>query len=638
MQRFKGHKMRLIWSIMLVIGLLSTSVLPALAQGGFTVAITAPTTEEPAYVKGGASVPVEVTLTGTAPSTVDINLYVDGELFASAVGETVTDGVATITIAAPSADGAYDLKVGVKDNAGGNWAYSSTQTGALVVDNTAPQGQLNLTSPVGGEAWFAGSTHDITWNWGSGPDEPYQIEIEYNKAGVWTPIKTLPETGLYGADDVLDPGKYAWTVPGDAVPDTCVRIRAVDDLGNFAAWITSGWLTVRASDSSLTVTVSADPLQVGALKATATAAAGPSGVASVTFYYRLAGQTPEASWTGAQVDTTAPYSASWALADGKYDVMAVVRNGFGEEKQGTAVEDVVLDNQMTVALTTPADGAVVVPDALGNVALSATLTNPEREGPYAVVFFYRAQGAEGWTRIGLTQTVTLINGTKTFTADTKWATSALANGYYELRCYATVGDKPVKIEAEDVNTVWLLHKETNDIVLYSGWNLISSPLIPEDTSLEVVLGDLIANGSVDLVTTFTGGGQMPTESRWEPPVVEQLGTIEDGQGYWFKMSRNDVLTIQGSELPAPPAVPPSYQVYEGWNLIGFKSTLPMEAEEYLGASVVENTRAMYGYDAAAGVYTIIRPYTELQPGSGYWLALDDGGIIYPPGALLDARG
>jgi hypothetical protein len=63
-------------------------------------------------------------------------------------------------------------------------------------------------------------------------------------------------------------------------------------------------------------------------------------------------------------------------------------------------------------------------------------------------------------------------------------------------------------------------------------------------------------------------------------------------------------------------------------MIGFKSLTPKIPADYLGA-VKDSVQAFYGYDAAAGVYEIILKTTSLTPGSGYWLAVNADGIIYP---------
>ena len=165
--------------------------------------------------------------------------------------------------------------------------------------------------------------------------------------------------------------------------------------------------------------------------------------------------------------------------------------------------------------------------------------------------------------------------------------------------------------------------------LESGWNLISLPLIPKDATIASVL----AGANVQKVAYYTGdpGG---LEGGWLyyntiEPGTNDLTTMNDGKGYWIDMNNAGTLTIRGYELCAPPPnVPPSYNLVEGWNLIGFKSLTKIEAGAYLD-ELSDVMQAMYGYDAAAGSYTIILDITKLVPGDGYWLAVSAEGTIYP---------
>ena len=173
-----------------------------------------------------------------------------------------------------------------------------------------------------------------------------------------------------------------------------------------------------------------------------------------------------------------------------------------------------------------------------------------------------------------------------------------------------------------------------NIPLGAGWNLMSLPLIPNDTNITAVLADLIATNKVDWVSTFVWQGGVLVEKKWDPP-IQQLTTMTTGQGYWVKMFSAGTLVNAGLFQPDPPQVPKSYQVYPGWNLIGYHATTqarlttPPTVETYLGPTVMGQTRAMYYYEG--GVYkAVIAPAAEpMKVGYGYWLALDAGGTIYP---------
>jgi hypothetical protein len=100
----------------------------------------------------------------------------------------------------------------------------------------------------------------------------------------------------------------------------------------------------------------------------------------------------------------------------------------------------------------------------------------------------------------------------------------------------------------------------------------------------------------------------------------------DGKGYFIKVTAYNVLIIQGTEQPAPPATPPVYHVVPGWNLIGYKEITTMNVSTYL--SGVDYIR-VYRFDASTQTYTVLRPSDDMVPGLGYWVAVKTEGWIYP---------
>ena len=165
------------------------------------------------------------------------------------------------------------------------------------------------------------------------------------------------------------------------------------------------------------------------------------------------------------------------------------------------------------------------------------------------------------------------------------------------------------------------------VALAVGYNLISLPLIPEDPDIEELLFGL----DVEAVAHYTGGPAGDWLTYWPAdPGISDLFFMYDGRGYWMNMNTAGTLIFDGWELVAetdPPSVPPSYDVLEGWNLIGFKSTTPKPAAEYL-AGIAGNYVIIYGYDA--GFFIAGAPGHEyLEPGLGYWIAMTEPGTIYP---------
>jgi hypothetical protein len=166
-----------------------------------------------------------------------------------------------------------------------------------------------------------------------------------------------------------------------------------------------------------------------------------------------------------------------------------------------------------------------------------------------------------------------------------------------------------------------------DIDLVEGWNLISTPLIPDDSDIDVILADITDNISVVWAYVYDDQGD-PTWKVWGSGESD-LDEIVDGQGYWIEMTEDNTLTISGVELPAPPDAPHAYNIYEGWNLIGFKSVDAKTGTVYLAGDAYADFVRMYGYDTEDAVYTTVLIGGSLQPGQGYWLAVSADGTIYP---------
>jgi len=180
----------------------------------------------------------------------------------------------------------------------------------------------------------------------------------------------------------------------------------------------------------------------------------------------------------------------------------------------------------------------------------------------------------------------------------------------------------------DVGSAGAVEQVTLD--LDAGLNLISLPLIPDyyDDPVNALSG--VTFGTVYQYrhpagpapsgwVWYINGGSPQTGFQWR-----------DGIGYWIDVSPADELIVDGDELVSGPVLPPSYDVYDEWNLIGFKSATAKLPSEYL-AGIAGKYTMIYGFDNGA-FYAIGSPgHAMLEPGHGYWIALKVGesGKIFP---------
>ena len=186
--------------------------------------------------------------------------------------------------------------------------------------------------------------------------------------------------------------------------------------------------------------------------------------------------------------------------------------------------------------------------------------------------------------------------------------------------------------SDAVFTIEMAATPTASIDLAAGWNLISLPLIPTNSTIESVMAGL----NVTLVYHYDP--TVPKWFFWNGTPAGDLTDMVDGLGYWVFMGSPGTMTVVGTEMPVPPCptcpppAPPTYEVVAGWNMIGVKSTTPVYHGDYL-MSVSGEYSVLYAYDAATGSWTNVYPVEQnggiMEPGYGFWLWMNSAGTIVP---------
>lgn len=168
------------------------------------------------------------------------------------------------------------------------------------------------------------------------------------------------------------------------------------------------------------------------------------------------------------------------------------------------------------------------------------------------------------------------------------------------------------------------------VPLVAGWNLVSTYIAPFDYSSPAVFNDLKQAGILQLVKTI--------DKIYNPiiPAGNSLLQIEDGAGYWVKVSQPATWKITGVKLD-PTAHP--IQLNTGWNLIGYLPNHPLPVSEAL-ASVMPQV------DLVKNIYTSFNPAAnpilntldEMEPGQGYWVRIFSPATLLYPADNLQAPG
>jgi hypothetical protein len=136
-----------------------------------------------------------------------------------------------------------------------------------------------------------------------------------------------------------------------------------------------------------------------------------------------------------------------------------------------------------------------------------------------------------------------------------------------------------------------------DVVLGSGWNLISVPVVVPDSTVSTLFPTATSQA-------FAYNNGYVTSSK-----------MGNGLGYWIKSSQADTVALCGNRV-TPQAIP----VNAGWNMIGpFEAAAPTSAITSTPSGIVASS--FFGYNDG---YTTV---TLLQSGKGYWVKAGQGGTL-----------
>ena len=153
----------------------------------------------------------------------------------------------------------------------------------------------------------------------------------------------------------------------------------------------------------------------------------------------------------------------------------------------------------------------------------------------------------------------------------------------------------------------------------TGWNMISSFVIPTDPKLAKML-NLISN---NIVLLKNGKGQF----YWPAYNIDQINDWKIEDGYQIYISGPDTLLVNGYSV-IPESTPLSLSA--GWNMISYLRNNPMPTETALasisGNIVIVKNGAGQVYWPAPGINTI----GSMQPGQGYQIYVNAAAILTFP--------
>ena len=154
------------------------------------------------------------------------------------------------------------------------------------------------------------------------------------------------------------------------------------------------------------------------------------------------------------------------------------------------------------------------------------------------------------------------------------------------------------------------------IQLHTGWNLISLPIMPDDSDVLDVMSSV--DGNWNSVWSYETGNWKRYDLTG-PGFLNDLTTMEPGKGYWIDMKSADTLSLSGNE-PTVKSIP----LVSGWNLVGYNSLSSKSTTEAMN-SIDGNWNSVWSYEAGNWKrYDLTGPgflndLTTMEPGKGYWI-------------------
>jgi len=174
-----------------------------------------------------------------------------------------------------------------------------------------------------------------------------------------------------------------------------------------------------------------------------------------------------------------------------------------------------------------------------------------------------------------------------------------------------------------------------NINLNKEWNLVSLPLILSDNSIEAVMVNVKNN--INAIYSYDPS----ITEKWKvwrksSETANTLLTIEPGKAYWIKIDNPAILSVNGTidiKSGDAPGTIPTFNIYEGWNLIGYYGT-----KDEIALIALQNIDNKYSAiwtlykgntQALQGTLKGVNFEDELKLTHGYWIFLKEGGVIVP---------
>jgi parallel beta-helix repeat protein len=148
---------------------------------------------------------------------------------------------------------------------------------------------------------------------------------------------------------------------------------------------------------------------------------------------------------------------------------------------------------------------------------------------------------------------------------------------------------------------------TFELQLHEGWNLVSFPLILQNTSIEAVLSSIAGNWNiVEFYDSFDTSDHWKSYATFKPPCLNDLWSLNNTMGFWLHATNASLPLVVHGIPPTSTAI----QLKAGWNMVSYPSAT---------GRMVQDALSGLPWDTAEDEYGILTPTDLMVAGKGYWI-------------------
>ena len=209
--------------------------------------------------------------------------------------------------------------------------------------------------------------------------------------------------------------------------------------------------------------------------------------------------------------------------------------------------------------------------------------------------------------------------------------SDLAKGDHVVSVSAT-DDAGNELEDEEL-TLTVVEREPFDLELKPGWNLVSLPGTPTNTSINAVIP---ADHPASTILTYDAEAGWMTAIRSEDGTwLGTLMSVDAMRAYWIQTDSFESISVDIPRISAGTSVLPTIALSAGWNfvpVIDVSGELSHGAEAHLAESYFSgaDVNSVYTFDTLTGMWEKVDLEEGLlKVGYGYWVHATEEGVIAP---------